>query len=233
MPICCTISGSISGSAGLTKAGDGFLVLSGPGNNYTGSTTVSGGLLRQATNANSLPIATSLVISAGGAVDINALPQQLIQRVEVVKNSHITLKVATVSQTVEVSVSSALARTGALPGLAVQNIRDLPLTGRLVDRGPQPVNTESYAYIEENPFLRVADKPRSTFAVDVDTASYANVRRFLNDERLPPHDAVRIEELVNYFKYDYAPPSGPHPVAIHTEVAAPFWAPTQIGRAHV
>jgi Ca-activated chloride channel family protein len=87
------------------------------------------------------------------------------------------------------------------------------------------MNTESYAYLDENQFTRVTAQPRSTFAVDVDTASYANVRRFLNDGQLPPKDAVRIEELVNYFKYEYRPPAGAHPVAIHTEVASAFWEP--------
>ena len=64
-------------------------------------------------------------------------------------------------------------------------------------------DTASYAGIDENRFRRVSEHPLSTFSVDVDTASYANVRRFLNEGRLPPVDAVRIEELINYFKYDW------------------------------
>jgi Ca-activated chloride channel family protein len=85
------------------------------------------------------------------------------------------------------------------------------------------MNTESYAHLEDNPFRRVSDAPLSTFSVDVDTASYANLRRFINDGKTPPKDAVRIEEMVNYFKYDYKPPSGSHPVAIHTEAAVAPW----------
>ena len=69
-------------------------------------------------------------------------------------------------------------------------------------------NGERYAEIEENPFLETARAPLSTFSIDVDTASYANVRRYLNDGQLPPKDAVRIEELVNYFEYDYPQPAG-------------------------
>lgn len=84
-------------------------------------------------------------------------------------------------------------------------------------------NTEAYSYIAENPLLRAADQPLSTFSVDVDTASYANVRRFLNMGRLPPKDAVRIEELLNYFGYDYDAPSGTHPFSVTTEVAACPW----------
>ena len=64
-------------------------------------------------------------------------------------------------------------------------------------------NTEGYNRIVENPFVAVAQEPLSTFSIDVDTASYANVRRFLNENTLPPPDAVRIEEMVNYFDYDY------------------------------
>lgn len=88
--------------------------------------------------------------------------------------------------------------------------------------GPR-FNTEAYSYIAENPLLRAADQPLSTFSVDVDTASYANVRRFLNMGQLPPKDAVRIEEMVNYFGYDYEAPSGAHPFSVTTEVAACPW----------
>ncbi|HEY3122230.1 MAG TPA: VWA domain-containing protein, partial [Vicinamibacteria bacterium] len=85
-------------------------------------------------------------------------------------------------------------------------------------------NTEAYERIYENAFLDVLQHPLSTFAVDVDTASYANVRRFLTQGQLPPKDAVRIEELINYFPYDYSPPEGDAPFAVSTEVAACPWA---------
>lgn len=84
-------------------------------------------------------------------------------------------------------------------------------------------NTENYSYIEESGFLKVADTPLSTFSIDVDTASYANVRRFLYDGMLPPADAVRIEELINYFNYDYAGPEGDRPFSINTELTAAPW----------
>jgi Ca-activated chloride channel family protein len=84
---------------------------------------------------------------------------------------------------------------------------------------------EAYSHIAENGFHRVADDPLSTFAIDVDTASYATVRRFLDGGQLPPVDAVRIEELINYFRFDYADPSGDHPFAITTDVGPAPWAP--------
>ena len=86
-------------------------------------------------------------------------------------------------------------------------------------------DTEAYARIDESAFRNVADHPLSTFAADVDTASYANVRRFLSEDRLPPADAVRIEELVNYFTYAYAPPDGAAPLAVYAEVTGCPWAP--------
>jgi Ca-activated chloride channel family protein len=81
-----------------------------------------------------------------------------------------------------------------------------------------------YAQIAENPFLKVTDHPLSTFSIDVDTASYAIVRNFLNGGQLPPKDAVRIEEMVNYFTYDYSPPTGDVPFSVHTEIAQCPWA---------
>jgi Ca-activated chloride channel family protein len=90
---------------------------------------------------------------------------------------------------------------------------------------PPPFNTEAYDKIDENRFRRVADDPLSTFSIDVDTASYANVRRFLNDGALPPADAVRVEELINYFRFDYGDRVGDDPLAIATEVAACPWNP--------
>jgi Ca-activated chloride channel family protein len=86
-----------------------------------------------------------------------------------------------------------------------------------------PGTTESYSSIAENPFRRVTADPVSTFSVDTDTASYANVRRFLHEGRLPPKDAVRIEELVNYFRFDYAPPKDEAPFSITTELSEAPW----------
>jgi Ca-activated chloride channel homolog len=89
---------------------------------------------------------------------------------------------------------------------------------------PEP-SDEAYDKIVDNPFRLTATEPLSTFSIDVDTASYANVRRFLNQNTLPPKDAVRIEELLNYFAYDDAPPSktSEHPFAVHVEVADCPW----------
>jgi secreted protein with Ig-like and vWFA domain/anti-sigma factor RsiW len=119
---------------------------------------------------------------------------------------------------------------------------------RARDYFPSPApagNTEAYAFQADNDFLGAAQNPLSTFAIDVDTASYSNVRRFLESGHLPPRDAVRVEELVNYFPYDYPAPAAPlvaagekrgqgtasppesvAPFAASLEVADAPWAPT-------
>lgn len=84
---------------------------------------------------------------------------------------------------------------------------------------------EEYAPISGNRFMNVEAHPLSTFAADVDRASYSNVRRFLDDDRLPPADAVRVEELINYFDYQYKPPTGNDPVAIYTDMIRCPWEP--------
>jgi len=89
----------------------------------------------------------------------------------------------------------------------------------------EPFDTEAYDHIVENGFQQVSADPLSTFSIDVDTASYANVRRFLNDGALPPPGAVRIEELINYFRFDYPQPSGDAPFSITTELAECPWNP--------
>jgi len=84
-------------------------------------------------------------------------------------------------------------------------------------------NTEEYSRIYENPFQSPQAHPLSTFSIDVDVASYANVRRFLTDNEMPPAGAVRIEELINYFNYDYPAPTGEHPFSISTETGPAPW----------
>lgn len=87
----------------------------------------------------------------------------------------------------------------------------------------QPYNTENYATIHENDFLEVKHNALSTFSIDVDAASYSNIRRFIDQGQLPPKDAVRIEEMVNYFTYEYAPPTDGTPFSIATELADCPW----------
>lgn len=84
-------------------------------------------------------------------------------------------------------------------------------------------NTEEYDAIHENIFHGALKNPLSTFSIDVDAASYSNMRRFLNNGQLPPKDAVRIEEMVNYFNYDYKQPENTDPFSINTEISSAPW----------
>ncbi|MGV6830540.1 MAG: vWA domain-containing protein [bacterium] len=84
-------------------------------------------------------------------------------------------------------------------------------------------NTEEYDRVYENNFLNARQKPLSTFSIDVDNASYSNVRRFLSNNQMPPKDVVRVEELINYFDYDYPQPKGEHPFSFNSEVSECPW----------
>jgi len=92
------------------------------------------------------------------------------------------------------------------------------------DRSGGQWNREAYGRLVDNPFIRPAGiKALSTFSIDVDTASYSNMRRWINGGSLPPPDAVRIEEMINYFDYSYEPASGDHPFSVNAEVNACPW----------
>jgi Ca-activated chloride channel family protein len=84
-------------------------------------------------------------------------------------------------------------------------------------------NTEDYEGLDENTFQEATQNPLSTFSIDVDAASYSNMRRFINNGQNPPKDAVRIEEMINYFNYDYKQPTGQDPFSINTEIAPAPW----------
>ena len=116
------------------------------------------------------------------------------------------------------SPASPTAGLGALGAFGAGNA---PATPNV----PQTWNTENYAAITESRFLPAASNPRSTFSIDVDAASYTNVRRFLTAGQRPPKDAVRIEEFLNYFRYDYPEPRKGQQFSVTTDVGVAPWAP--------
>ncbi|MBE9128351.1 MULTISPECIES: vWA domain-containing protein [unclassified Coleofasciculus] len=122
--------------------------------------------------------------------------------------------------------------TSAVPGEASPQAAKLAPTAQqspgsdtLNRQVPEESNRETYSTIQENPFLSASANPLSTFSIDVDAASYSNIRRFINGGQLPPKDAVRIEELINYFTYDYPQPTSDRPFSVTTEVAEAPWNP--------
>ncbi|MBX2906337.1 MAG: von Willebrand factor type A domain-containing protein [Taibaiella sp.] len=112
-----------------------------------------------------------------------------------------------------------------IDGVQVQNIGG---TAQGMNTIQQVPGTAEYKRHPENDFMNVRVNPLSTMSVDVDRASYASVRRFLNEGHLPPADAVRIEEMVNYFKYQYEPPTDNDPISINTEVTNCPWRPEHL-----
>jgi len=173
---------------------------------------------------------------AAGVVEDIRLAEAGNRRLDVrLQSGEITEEITVTADMVPVELVGAEV-AGLVSGAGV---RKVPLNGRdiaqlaMVQPGfdqryasPPPVDREQYELLSENEFHQTADDPLSTFSVDVDTASYANLRRMILNGRWPPLDAVRIEELVNYFSYDYLEPAGEHPIAVATEVTSCPWAPT-------
>ncbi|MFA8434778.1 MAG: von Willebrand factor type A domain-containing protein [Marinifilaceae bacterium] len=123
--------------------------------------------------------------------------------------------------------------TGAVAGVSMHRKSGLRRSKKLHLMNPAcgypaNFNTEGYATIHENGFRQAIKAPLSTFSIDVDAASYANLRRFLTRGEKPPKDAVRIEEMVNYFNYDYPQPDNGHPFSINHELSACPWNPEHL-----
>lgn len=124
---------------------------------------------------------------------------------------------------------------GATSGLAAVSAESKHFTPPYLAPHPYPQtrpgewNRESYDNIEENRFINSLNDPLSTFSIDVDTASYANIRRFISQGQLPPRGAVRTEEMINYFNYSYPEPDRNQPFSVHAEVGpSPFHADHQL-----
>lgn len=135
------------------------------------------------------------------------------------KRSSVTGSVASISNSPVMLSDQAL--SGRASGII---IRGGTKDRRNMFYTPQVIpDEESYKGVTENTFQDPNENPLSTFSIDVDAASYSNVRRFINNGQLPPKDAVRIEEMINYFSYDLSSPTENEPVAIHTELSAAPW----------
>lgn len=160
-----TVTSAVSGACGMTKVGDGTLVLGGK-STFTGDNFLTFGDAR------------STVGKAGGS-------------------NVVDLQIATTD----------------VPGLQLTTPADRDAPGNRYDAAPV------------NPFLAALSHPLSTFSIDVDTASYANIRRLIQSGAGVPPAAVRLEEMINYFPYTYVEPKGEHPIAVKVESAACPWAP--------
>ena len=143
-----------------------------------------------------------------------------------------TLSASALTETLTVAGESNRSAAGGTAGGSVYRPGAPPppaaAHGAVPQYAPRPYphpGGESYARVDDNPFRSVGKDPLSTFSIDVDTASYSNVRRFLTSGTLPPVDAVRVEEMINYFRYRYPQPSGAVPFSVTTELTECPWNP--------
>ena len=215
-----------------------------PTRQITGTVTNDDGAVLPDVMVRSLPSKTSVVTNAKGKYSLKApntdthlLISSLgykTQNIKLGKQQVINIKLEEdISALQEVAIVSYAAKAQKSVTGSSTYMSASALNGRVAGmsyhdrRGktyyPRPQNTENYAHITENAFKRAGDAPLSTFSIDVDAASYSNMRRFINTGNLPPKDAVRIEEMINYFDYSYEQPKGSDPVNIVTEIGTAPW----------
>lgn len=145
------------------------------------------------------------------------------------KRASVTASVQSIPYSSEDKISApvSMSLAGRVAGVRVRSMKSKQVAignnGYMATQAPPVPNDESYKGISENGFNNAKDNPLSTFSVDVDAASYSNMRRFINNGQLPPADAVRIEEMINYFSYNLPGPTDNEPVAIHTELSSAPW----------
>ncbi len=220
-----TITGMVRDQDGRSLAGVSVMVKG----TLKGTFTDQKGAYRIAVNEE----AKILVFTLAG-METKELRIGTSERIDVVMNPAEALKNEIVTMEYEVLTPRVMAADEATAG----GVRKMHHPGRSTGtyRKGAPVqalyasepgyavhNTEGYSTIHENGFKDVFHNPLSTFSIDVDNASYSNVRRFLNMGQRPPKDAVRIEEMINYFGYDYPEPQGKHPFSVYTELSECPW----------
>jgi len=144
------------------------------------------------------------------------------QEIGVEGKHHVTVSLKASQARLEEVVVAGYGITGRVAGIAVAKGMRRSRASNAAPI-PQHFNTEDYDAISENKFLEALQNPLSTFSIDVDGASYSNVRRFLNMGQLPPAGSVRIEEMINYFHYSYPQPKKGVPFSVHSEVAECPW----------
>ncbi len=148
-------------------------------------------------------------INGRSVINVKMIPLKTVTELEIVEDTEMD----NASPTISFSREKKAMNMAAVGGNSIQNYRV----------AQEPFNREGYATIHENGFKKAMETPLSTFSIDVDAASYSNMRRFLNNGSKPPIDAVRIEEMINYFNYEYPQPKDEHPFAIYKELHQCPW----------
>lgn len=169
----------------------------------------------------------SLAVPASGGVLVFAFIGFERQEIRIGKSDVINVRLAADVKALEEVVVSGYApgRVGRTERKHKAETRDAlpPAVYRALPPSYDPPNTEEYEGLDENIFHGADRRPLSTFSIDVDAASYSNLRRFINNGQRPPRDAVRIEEMINYFDYDYTPPRNGDPFSVYTELSQAPW----------
>jgi len=193
----------------------------------------------QISHSSGAPGSAKLVVRGVSALNTNNQPLYVVDGVPVKAEDFRKLNPNDISTVTVLKDASAAALYGnrAPNGVVViktnngvqQNLTEKELKRRIkeIDKTTTPIvvepNNEDYENFVENDFESPKTAPLSTFSIDVDNASYTNVRRFINGGQKVPKDAVRVEEMVNFFKYQYPQPTGPHPFSINTEYSECPW----------
>jgi Ca-activated chloride channel homolog len=163
-----------------------------------------------------IAVGAQSVINVKMKADVKSLQEVVVIGYGTQKKYHVTGSAAKMSGKRRENMAPSQADMFYMPAQELEMQYDM-------DISMPEFNTEGYSTIQENEFLKATKNPLSTFSIDVDVASYANLRRFLNNGQKPPVDAVRIEEMINYFNYDYPQPEGEDPFSINTELASCPW----------
>jgi Ca-activated chloride channel homolog len=201
--------------AQITVVGTAFSALSDTAGRYLIASVPAGTVVVRATRAGYAPAESGGTVRVTGTLTLNFVLATARRDQPLAEADELRQRAAAPRE-----AQKSMAR--ALRDAGVVNATAMAVPGSVAGNGD--FNTENYDVINENRFLGAASNPLSTFSIDVDAASYSNVRRFLNQGTLPPKDAVRLEELVNYFPYRYPDQSGSRPFAVSTEVAPCPWA---------
>ncbi|MTI23190.1 DUF3520 domain-containing protein [Fulvivirga sp. RKSG066] len=162
-------------------------------------------------------------VAGAGSTLVFAFIGLQTQEIRVGNKSEINVKMKADVQQLSEVVVTGMAETKMVKNKMYSPAADMAVSYTVAPEHYIEHNTEEYDAIQENEFRQALKKPLSTFSIDVDAASYSNIRRFLNNGQQPPKDAVRIEEMVNYFNYDYPQPDGDHPFSINTEISKAPW----------
>ena len=169
-------------------------------------------------------IGTQNRIDVSLEVDVKQLSEVVVTGYGVkVEKEKLSNSVAPVSESLQGRVAGVQSRGKRSHGPKTASDKAYQPSPIQVHEAEEQFNTEEYEGITENIFHDAVHSPLSTFSIDVDAASYSNIRRFIQGGQRPPKDAVRIEEMVNYFHYDYPQPQGEDPFSINTEISSAPW----------